>query len=355
MFANRATREWELVRRSIVCLAPHWSHRDRRRPVVRERCAGPRSCVAGSSGGALASRLLGSHAMVGLRDAKRGALVVVCVMAVSSPPGLGTTEASGLAAAEPTIAGVVTDGYHGAAYPVPRHRQPGPHVNDVRVEPLNDSTDRDTPTFLPAGHPVAVRPHEGGGHDQVEVEVSDGVWAVGDRRDFWVIPQFATLGDLTLTLGGQRMSLGQADLVSYPGSLANLDDPRTAEFDAVSFPIRLFLDCTSDDWSIANQKFAGDVLASGIYVDETRTRSTVGWPGSTGASPNESTSRVCSSSTGTATTPVPSRTSVRRITRCSGWNRWVGPCTSSPPHVMPANFERRSIRMSTTSRCSHAS
>jgi hypothetical protein len=205
--------------------------------------------------------------MVGLRDAKRGALVVVCVMAVSSPPGLGTTEASGQASAEPTIAGVVADGYHGAAYPVPRHRQPGPHVNDVRVEPLNDSTDRGTPTLLPAGQPVAVRPHEGD-HDRVEVEITDGVWAVGDRRDFWVIPQFATLGDLTLMLGGQPVSLGQAHLASYPGSLDELDDPRTAEFDAVSFPVRLFLDCKSDDWSIANQKFAGDVLASGIYADD---------------------------------------------------------------------------------------
>jgi hypothetical protein len=116
-----------------------------------------------------------------------------------------------------------------------------------------------------AGQPRKVEALDGPSEDLVAIPWSDGVTALAQRENFWAMPSFVELKDMTVTIDGRTSSLADSGLVYHRGSPAMFDDPQTLGHDGISPRSRQFLECTEDSWSIGQQTFTVDLIELGLH------------------------------------------------------------------------------------------
>jgi hypothetical protein len=179
---------------------------------------------------------------------------------------------------ERPIPGPIEPGFTGVAYAVPAHPAPGRAQNAVPVTLMNQDGDVVGSDLVQAGRPLRVEALDGDS-DQVAIPWTDGRTAVAGRENFWVMPSFVELKDMTVSIDGRTTSLGASGLVYHRGSVPLLDDPATPQFDGLPPRTRLFLACDDanvarnapanmenlDAWSMGQQTLTVDLIELGVH------------------------------------------------------------------------------------------
>lgn len=166
------------------------------------------------------------------------------------------------AAAPRGTPGPIDREFEGLAYPVPTGKDPI-HPDAVPVT-LEDSGGHIVGTdFAPAGTALRVRSVDGQ-PKRVAMPWRPGVTAFGLRASFWSMPSFVQLKDMTVTINGVAVPLGESGLRYHRGSVATFRNS-TGSFDALIASNRQFLACRVDTWGIGAQTFAVDLVEEGLH------------------------------------------------------------------------------------------
>jgi hypothetical protein len=190
------------------------------------------------------------------------AVVVAAACVIPMVPAAAAQEAP-----PPTVPGPVDPGYAGPAYLVPAVPDAG-DPNAV-VVPVVDATGEEVGTErLEAGEDYSVEVGTGPDGDVVSVDLDGGRTALGDRRDFWVMPPFVALKDLVVTVDGDEHRLGYSGVDYHRGRLSRFDDAETPEFEGIPDLAREALACEADDWSIGQATYTVDFIELGVHIDD---------------------------------------------------------------------------------------
>jgi hypothetical protein len=161
--------------------------------------------------------------------------------------------------------GPVEDGFSGVAYAVPDGTGGPDHLDQIPVELYDESGTHLGSDHLAAGQPVSLTDLEGEDEGSVSFPWSSTVTAVAAGEHFWAVPSFVDLKDLTVTIDGAAVALGESGVRYERGTVASFDDPATPGHDGIALATRRFLACTTSQWSIGNQTYTTDLVELGVH------------------------------------------------------------------------------------------
>lgn len=78
-------------------------------------------------------------------------------------------------------------------------------------------------------------------------------------------PGFLELGEIEVTVDGQRTTVAESPLRYQRRDVETFDDPATPGHDGVSARARAVLECATDEFSIGGQTFTVDAVSVGVY------------------------------------------------------------------------------------------
>jgi hypothetical protein len=165
---------------------------------------------------------------------------------------------------EHPIPGPIQPGFKGEAYPVPEHTEAGEDPNAVPVTLQNADGEVVGTDVVRAGQPRLVEALDDGS-GRVAIEWGDGVTAFAARENFWAMPSFVELKDMTVTIDGKTSSLGDSGLVYYNPAVWLFDRRETAEYDGIGPRAQRFLACEVDTWSMGQQTYTADLVELGVH------------------------------------------------------------------------------------------
>jgi hypothetical protein len=165
---------------------------------------------------------------------------------------------------EHPIPGPIQPGFKGEAYPVPGHTEAGEDPNAVPVTLQNADGEVVGTDVVRAGQPRLVEALDDGS-GRVAIEWGDGVTAFAARENFWAMPSFVELKDMTVTIDGKTSSLGDSGLVYYNAAVWLFDRRETAEYDGIGPRAQRFLACEVDTWSMGQQTYTADLVELGVH------------------------------------------------------------------------------------------
>jgi hypothetical protein len=190
-------------------------------------------------------------------------LTLTVVLFASSMAACGGSARASSSAEPVDVAGPVKAGYRGPAYAVPESGNAGPHVDAVRVV-LKDAAGKTIGNdYVAAGKPWTVDATKNS--DQVAIQWAGGATAYAPRRDFWVMPDWLGLKDMTVEINGKKRLLGYSGIRYHRGSVALFDDPTTPQFEGIDTRTRQWLQCKVPTWGIGGQTFIVDLVEDGVH------------------------------------------------------------------------------------------
>lgn len=173
---------------------------------------------------------------------------------------------------------IVPSGYSGTGYLVPAYGKgsvsgvlvhPAPPVGDGKSLSVVQASGRALQVEA-SGDPASTKY---GIRDWVAAAVPTGTLYV-PRSSVWKLPDFVGLKDLQVPIKGTMTPLGKSGLIYLKSDAARFDDPATAVFDGIDGVNRDFISCKKNPttgkliaptWTLATQKFAADVVVSGVH------------------------------------------------------------------------------------------
>jgi hypothetical protein len=162
------------------------------------------------------------------------------------------------------VPGPIEPGFKGEAYVVPAHPDAGKDPNAVSVTLRNEDGDVVGTDDVRAGQARRVEALDGDS-DLVAIDWRDGVTAFAERENFWSMPNFIKLKDMTLNIDGRTTSLGGSGLVYHLGVPGWFDVRGTPAHDGIAPRSQRFLACEVDTWSMGQQTFTVDLIELGLH------------------------------------------------------------------------------------------